>query len=105
VFFSRKHSFTKKTQKKMAASGERSNTKRLLEVCVDDMAGVEAALRGGADRIELCSALQLGGLTPSAGLIAAAKNMVSPSFFWSLILFFDILCNVDFLRILIFSIF
>jgi len=43
-----------------------------LEICVDDAAGVAAAVMGGADRIELCGALELGGLTPSPGLIEYA---------------------------------
>jgi copper homeostasis protein len=45
----------------------------LLEVCVDDAGGLAAAVESGADRIELCSALAVGGLTPSAGLMAHAK--------------------------------
>lgn len=44
----------------------------MLEICVDDAAGVAAAVVGGADRIELCGALELGGLTPSPGLIEHA---------------------------------
>ncbi len=43
-----------------------------VEIAVQDPAGVRIALDAEADRIELCSALSVGGLTPSAGLIAAA---------------------------------
>lgn len=40
----------------------------MLEVCASNLASALAAEQAGADRIELCSALSVGGLTPSYGL-------------------------------------
>lgn len=54
--------------------------KRILEVCVDTANGLAAAIAGGADRIELCSALSLGGLTPSAGFMKQAASAPIPVF-------------------------
>ena len=51
----------------------------LLEVCVDDLTGFNAAIEGGADRIELCSSLSVGGLTPSPGFMAFAAKGARPS--------------------------
>lgn len=45
----------------------------LFEVCVDSLAGVRTASAHGADRLELCSALELEGLTPSLGLLREAR--------------------------------
>lgn len=44
----------------------------LIEVCAGSVADVSAAMAVGADRVELCAALELGGVTPSIGMVEAA---------------------------------
>ena len=45
-----------------------------LEIAANSLASALAAEAGGADRIELCAALELGGLTPSPAQIALVRE-------------------------------
>lgn len=49
----------------------------LVEVCVDSVTSAVTAQRAGADRLEVCASLHDGGLTPSAGTIAAVREAVA----------------------------
>src|SRR5258706_3777331 len=48
----------------------------LLEVAISTLADAQVAHAAGADRLELNAALELGGLTPSLGMLELVKEMV-----------------------------
>ena len=54
------------------------NDELTLEVCCADLQSVRAAMEGGAHRVELCEALEVDGLTPSAEMMAEAIGLGIP---------------------------
>ena len=55
--------------------------KILLEISVESVEAAAAAERGGADRVELCSNLSVGGVTPDVRLIRAVRQQIQiPAF-------------------------
>lgn len=69
VFFTRQATHMK-TPAKPQQPEPAPKRRFILEVCGETLADAVSAEISGADRIELCTALDLGGLTPSYGLVA-----------------------------------
>ncbi|MDE5032004.1 copper homeostasis protein CutC, partial [Francisella tularensis] len=46
----------------------------ILDICVDIYKSIINAQKAGADRLELCSAIGVEGLTPSPSLVKFAKE-------------------------------
>ena len=51
--------------------------KRELEICIDEPESAFAAIAGGADRLEVCAALEVGGLSPPTSLIELLNRETS----------------------------
>jgi copper homeostasis protein len=50
-----------------------------VEICLETVQSLRAAQRGGADRVELCASLGVGGLTPSPAMMRFAAELGIPT--------------------------
>lgn len=48
-----------------------------IEVCIDNIESVHIAQNAGANRLELCACLSVGGVTPSYSLIKSAVDFAN----------------------------
>lgn len=55
------------------------SARRPVEIAVQDPEGARAAIGAGATRLELCQALDVGGLTPSLAVLEGVLAAVDPS--------------------------
>lgn len=53
----------------------------LIEVCSNSLESAINAENGGADRIELCAELEVGGITPSHGTLKLVLEKLSIAVF------------------------
>ncbi len=58
----------------MSPASPLSDAAPVLEICIESVQGALAAVEGGADRIELCSALAADGLSPDAEVAHAVRR-------------------------------
>ena len=52
------------------------NNKIALEICAHTLNSAVIAQEGGADRIELCAAIEIGGITPSPSTLLEARRLL-----------------------------
>lgn len=48
-----------------------------MEICIDSIESAQNAVKGGATRLEVCSALSDGGLTPTPGFVNALRKLIT----------------------------